>query len=154
YPHADAVLRAGPDVVSDLLFRADDFELPPHDDRGEHNAHLVIGQVRAQAAAMATAERQELERIVLALDETVRSELVWLRIERWILSKGADPPRQPGACRQPISEQLARSPDRARNLRQDRVKTQCFVAYRAEVGLLDDQVRLRLRHQRLQFLAQ
>src|SRR5262245_66631573 len=41
-PHAHAVLRTGLDVAPDLLFFADNLEVPPRDDRGERGTHLIV----------------------------------------------------------------------------------------------------------------
>src|ERR1700755_1441014 len=78
HAHAHAVLRAGADIVPDLFVLADDLEIPARHDRRQGDAHLAVGQVRARAAAVTTAEREELERAVGALEKPFGPEAVRL----------------------------------------------------------------------------
>ena len=43
YPHADAVLGTTTDVVTDVAVFPGKLQLPAGHDRGQRNAHLVIG---------------------------------------------------------------------------------------------------------------
>jgi hypothetical protein len=66
-------------------------QFPARHNHSNGDTHLVVGEVRTGAAAVAAAKGQELERTVLTLKEPFGPKLIRSRVERWILMNGAYP---------------------------------------------------------------